>query len=125
MQPGGDPLVLCFVDFLSPAHAATAMDALQGECVHSFEGLLCPSVVWFWKLVAIVTGFMKFVVLCIAVTKVTLDTYDGETKSIKLNIYISIRRTILFVMRTILLSITCQMHIGLLAWLLDESMKGI
>ncbi|KAL1822308.1 hypothetical protein DCAR_0310136 [Daucus carota subsp. sativus] len=27
---GGDPLVLCFVDFLSPAHAATAMDALQG-----------------------------------------------------------------------------------------------
>lgn len=31
MQPGGDPLVLCFVDFVSPAHAATAMDALQGE----------------------------------------------------------------------------------------------
>ncbi|XP_061956349.1 RNA-binding protein 1-like isoform X1 [Populus nigra] len=30
-HPGGDPLVLCFVDFLSPAHAATAMDALQGE----------------------------------------------------------------------------------------------
>ncbi|PON72014.1 U1 small nuclear ribonucleoprotein A/U2 small nuclear ribonucleoprotein B'' [Parasponia andersonii] len=29
-HPGGDPLVLCFVDFLSPAHAATAMDALQG-----------------------------------------------------------------------------------------------
>ncbi|XP_037492684.1 RNA-binding protein 2 isoform X2 [Jatropha curcas] len=29
-RPGGDPLVLCFVDFLSPAHAATAMDALQG-----------------------------------------------------------------------------------------------
>ena len=27
----GDPLVLCFVDFLSPAHAATSMDALQGE----------------------------------------------------------------------------------------------
>ncbi|GFY83410.1 RNA-binding (RRM/RBD/RNP motifs) family protein [Actinidia rufa] len=27
---GGDPLVLCFVDFMSPAHAATAMDALQG-----------------------------------------------------------------------------------------------
>ncbi|KAK6926054.1 hypothetical protein RJ641_007773 [Dillenia turbinata] len=27
---GGDPLVLCFVDFASPAHAATAMDALQG-----------------------------------------------------------------------------------------------
>ncbi|XP_062120044.1 RNA-binding protein 1-like [Humulus lupulus] len=29
-HPGGDPLVLCFVDFVSPAHAATAMDALQG-----------------------------------------------------------------------------------------------
>ncbi|KAI3457972.1 hypothetical protein Pfo_014635 [Paulownia fortunei] len=28
-HPGGDPLVLCFVDFQSPAHAATAMDALQ------------------------------------------------------------------------------------------------
>ncbi|GMH08864.1 hypothetical protein Nepgr_010704 [Nepenthes gracilis] len=27
---GGEPLVLCFVDFLTPAHAATAMDALQG-----------------------------------------------------------------------------------------------
>ncbi|GFZ06403.1 RNA-binding (RRM/RBD/RNP motifs) family protein [Actinidia rufa] len=26
---GGDPMVLCFVDFASPAHAATAMDALQ------------------------------------------------------------------------------------------------
>ncbi|KAH7543804.1 hypothetical protein JRO89_XS15G0022600 [Xanthoceras sorbifolium] len=30
-HPGGDPLILCFVDFVSPAHAATAMDALQGE----------------------------------------------------------------------------------------------
>ncbi|XP_050149860.1 nuclear speckle RNA-binding protein A-like isoform X1 [Malus sylvestris] len=30
-HPGGDPLILCFVDFLSPAHAATAMDALQGK----------------------------------------------------------------------------------------------
>uniref|UniRef100_A0A5B7A354 RRM domain-containing protein n=1 Tax=Davidia involucrata TaxID=16924 RepID=A0A5B7A354_DAVIN len=29
-HPGGDPLVLCFVDFVSPAHAATAMDAVQG-----------------------------------------------------------------------------------------------
>ncbi|KAJ4726710.1 RNA-binding protein [Melia azedarach] len=29
-HPGGDPLILCFVDFVSPAHAATAMDALQG-----------------------------------------------------------------------------------------------
>lgn len=30
MQPGRDPVVLGFVDFVSPAHAATAMDALQG-----------------------------------------------------------------------------------------------
>ncbi|THF97940.1 hypothetical protein TEA_015183 [Camellia sinensis var. sinensis] len=28
-RSGDDPLVLCFVDFASPAHAATAMDALQ------------------------------------------------------------------------------------------------
>lgn len=28
--PGGHPFVLCFVDFVSPAHAATAMDTLQG-----------------------------------------------------------------------------------------------
>ncbi|KAK8600855.1 hypothetical protein V6N12_050703 [Hibiscus sabdariffa] len=27
---GGDPIILCFVDFLSPACAATAMSALQG-----------------------------------------------------------------------------------------------
>ncbi|KAK8684110.1 hypothetical protein V6N13_040144 [Hibiscus sabdariffa] len=27
---GGDPILLCFVDFLSPACAATAMSALQG-----------------------------------------------------------------------------------------------
>lgn len=31
MQRGGDPFVLCFVDFLSPAHAAAALNALQGE----------------------------------------------------------------------------------------------
>ncbi|KAE8729634.1 MEG5 [Hibiscus syriacus] len=29
-QRGGDPLILCFVDFSSPACAATAMSALQG-----------------------------------------------------------------------------------------------
>ncbi|KAJ0085060.1 hypothetical protein Patl1_08100 [Pistacia atlantica] len=29
-QRGGDPLILCFVDFASPACAATAMSALQG-----------------------------------------------------------------------------------------------
>ncbi|XP_059628992.1 RNA-binding protein 2-like isoform X2 [Cornus florida] len=34
---GGDPLVLCFVDFASPAHAATAMDALQGRCCVSWK----------------------------------------------------------------------------------------
>lgn len=33
MQPGRDPVVLGFVDFVSPAHAATAMDALQGVLV--------------------------------------------------------------------------------------------
>lgn len=37
LQPGGDPLVLCFVDFVSPAHAATAMDALQGELTFSLS----------------------------------------------------------------------------------------
>ncbi|KAF5187073.1 hypothetical protein FRX31_023341, partial [Thalictrum thalictroides] len=26
---GGDPLILCFVDFLNPACAATALSALQ------------------------------------------------------------------------------------------------
>ncbi|GMJ14978.1 hypothetical protein like AT1G21320 [Hibiscus trionum] len=28
--PGGDPIKLCFVDFETPSHAATSMDALQG-----------------------------------------------------------------------------------------------
>lgn len=31
MQRGGDPLILCFVDFANPACAATAMSALQGN----------------------------------------------------------------------------------------------
>ncbi|KAL7183547.1 hypothetical protein ACSBR2_025861 [Camellia fascicularis] len=30
-RSGDDPLVLCFVDFVSPAHAATTMDALQEQ----------------------------------------------------------------------------------------------
>lgn len=30
MQRGGDPIILCFVDFINPACAATAMSALQG-----------------------------------------------------------------------------------------------
>ncbi|XLR07401.1 hypothetical protein HN51_062303, partial [Arachis hypogaea] len=29
---GGDPLILCFVDFANPACAATTMSALQGLC---------------------------------------------------------------------------------------------
>ncbi|KAL8127770.1 protein MATERNALLY EXPRESSED GENE 5-like isoform X2 [Apium graveolens] len=37
---GGDPLVLCFVDFVSPAHAATAMDALQ-VCYLDFARVHC------------------------------------------------------------------------------------
>ncbi|XVF37145.1 hypothetical protein REPUB_Repub19eG0120400 [Reevesia pubescens] len=31
---GGDPVILCFVDFSSPACAATAMSALQGDLFH-------------------------------------------------------------------------------------------
>ncbi|XP_015078100.1 RNA-binding protein 1-like [Solanum pennellii] len=30
IYPGANTLILCFVDFLSPLHAAVAMDALQG-----------------------------------------------------------------------------------------------
>ncbi|BAT78865.1 hypothetical protein VIGAN_02161700 [Vigna angularis var. angularis] len=45
-QPRGDPMVLCFVDFLSPGHAATAMEALQGYLPGTAEkrarfGLYC------------------------------------------------------------------------------------
>lgn len=38
MQRGGDPLILCFVDFANAACAATAMSALQGDrfCLSSF-----------------------------------------------------------------------------------------
>ena len=31
MQPGGDPHVLCFVDFDNPAQATIALEALQGD----------------------------------------------------------------------------------------------
>jgi hypothetical protein len=31
LQPGGDPHVLCFVDFDNPAQATIALEALQGE----------------------------------------------------------------------------------------------
>nr|DAD22574.1 TPA_asm: hypothetical protein HUJ06_024037 [Nelumbo nucifera] len=30
---GGDPLILCFVDFTTPACAATALNALQGDVI--------------------------------------------------------------------------------------------
>lgn len=49
VQPGGEPLVLCFVDFMSPAHAATAMDALQGELTIPFQffvWIIAPYVCW-------------------------------------------------------------------------------
>lgn len=39
MQRGGDPLILCFVDFESPAYAATALSALQGDCFCSSSTL--------------------------------------------------------------------------------------
>lgn len=75
MQPGGDPLVLCFVDFLSPAHAATAMDALQGELIHSCEGLLDLCIVNLCKLLAIIC-FMQYVVLGVAVIKETIGIME-------------------------------------------------
>ncbi|KAK7251507.1 hypothetical protein RIF29_34774 [Crotalaria pallida] len=33
LERGGDPLILCFVDFENPACAATAMSALQETCL--------------------------------------------------------------------------------------------
>ncbi|XP_050106870.1 uncharacterized protein LOC126586197 isoform X2 [Malus sylvestris] len=39
MQRGGDPLILCFVDFENPTHAATALSALQGHCLFLFINL--------------------------------------------------------------------------------------
>ena len=54
-QPGGDPIVLCFVDFADAAQAAIALEALQGEidelgiyiffmnlAVDSFTSVLLP-----------------------------------------------------------------------------------
>ena len=69
MQPGGDPLVLCFVDFVSPAHAATAMDALQGELINSCNYFLDLCSVSVCKLLAIVACFLLYVQLGIAITK--------------------------------------------------------
>ncbi|XP_008803056.1 RNA-binding protein 1-like isoform X1 [Phoenix dactylifera] len=45
-HPGGDPLVLCFVDFSTPAQAAVALDALQGNLIYLAwrMGLLIGSV---------------------------------------------------------------------------------
>lgn len=72
MQPGGDPLVLCFVDFLSPAHAATAMDALQGEIMTHFScSVLDPSGGRFCKLLDIITIFVHYVLVYLAITKRT------------------------------------------------------
>nr|AVY91756.1 RNA-binding [Saccharum hybrid cultivar SP80-3280] len=34
-HPGGDPHVLCFVDFDNPAQATLALEALQGACTFS------------------------------------------------------------------------------------------
>lgn len=31
LQPDGEPLILCFVDFTTPAQAAVALEALQGD----------------------------------------------------------------------------------------------
>lgn len=39
LQRGGDPLILCFVDFVDPACAATALSALQG---YSFKLIIIP-----------------------------------------------------------------------------------
>lgn len=35
LQTGGDPFVLCFVDFKTPGQAAVALEALQGKTIHS------------------------------------------------------------------------------------------
>ena len=40
LQPGGDQLVLCFVDFTDPRSAATAMEALQGMFRFSIHKIL-------------------------------------------------------------------------------------
>lgn len=44
LQPGGDPHVLCFVDFDNPAQATIALEALQGESTHIFRYRLCSCV---------------------------------------------------------------------------------
>ena len=94
MQPGGDPLVLCFVDFLSPAHAATAMDALQGEIMMHFHcGVLDPSGGRFCKLLTIITFFIHYVLVFVAVTNRTLHKID-----IIIETYISFRLVMLHVM---------------------------
>ncbi|KAH1255641.1 RNA-binding protein 1 [Glycine max] len=56
VSPGGDPLVLCFVDFLSPAHAATAMEALQGKVSYSFM-LEMTSSCMSWKILCSLSLF--------------------------------------------------------------------
>lgn len=61
VQPGGEPLVLCFVDFMSPAHAATAMDALQGEFTIPFQfflWIIAPICVLAIQLIAYLLDFL-------------------------------------------------------------------
>lgn len=76
MQPGGDPLVLCFVDFVSPAHAATAMDALQGELINSCKDFLDLCSVNIFKL-AIVTCVLGYVLLGIAIKTTVGNRYSS------------------------------------------------
>jgi hypothetical protein len=44
LQPGGDPHVLCFVDFDNPAQATIALEALQGETSYICGYGLCSCV---------------------------------------------------------------------------------
>jgi hypothetical protein len=57
VQPGGDPLLLCFVDFVSPAHAATAMDALHGNISFSLTLVMTTSPIFFYKAVCSISLF--------------------------------------------------------------------
>lgn len=61
MQRGGDPLILCFVDFTDPACAATALSALQGDHFsHSFH-LSCELAYWHFF-------FFSSLVICFCVS---------------------------------------------------------
>lgn len=49
MQPGGDPHVLCFVDFDNPTQATVALDALQGDYTYIFGYGVCSGVDYLTK----------------------------------------------------------------------------